>query len=572
MRKGAGTWLAARQNLAKACGISHRSQGYGDGKSQRPALGGAAFASQSFYEEEGAIQRGTIAGALGIYRGIQSGMSRSRLLGANRARRPRVLSACALLSVSLAACSTGGARLADTRLPPAFDAAKGEASLAAGDLDHWWLLFNDPTLNALEDEAFRLSPDARTADARLLEARATRNSQIAQTLPQTEAQGNANRKRTYNLDGNSSNLIPTGGQSISETLNFNVSWEIDLFGRLAIARKTASADLAATRFNIEGSRAALAANVADSYFQVRGLAIQLADARETVRIQRQLQDITTRKAKLGLGAASDADRVAGDLAQALSNAENFEAELHANQRTLLILVGRGIDPVSTVTPETVAGDVPATPDSIPGDLLQRRPDVREAEAKVRSAAGRDKIAHRAFFPTFTFQPTAGLSHLVSPGVSFIPPATLLPAQQTTNTSFWAYGVGVSQPVLDVPRLLADMHAQDARTEEAVIAYEKIVQTAFGEAESALVRLSADQRRVALLKDGESRSRRAYEAARTRYAQGLDDLQAALSAEQSWRGTKSALTAEQVQALRRAVQTYKALGGGWAYAARAGGAP
>ena len=230
--------------------------------------------------------------------------------------------------------------------------------------------------------------------------------------------------------------------------------------------------MAATRFNVEGARAALAANVADGYFQVRGLAIQLADARETVRIQTQLQEIAARKAQLGLGAAADADRVAGDLAQAKSNAESLEAELHANQRTLLVLVGRGIDPVSAVTPTTVAGDVPAAPDTIPGDLLQRRPDIREAEARVRSAAGRDKIAHRALFPTFTFQPSGGLSHLVSPGVTFIPPATLQPAQQTTNTSFWAYGVGVSQPVLDVPRLLADMKTQDARTEQAVIAYEK----------------------------------------------------------------------------------------------------
>ncbi len=485
--------------------------------------------------------------------------------------------ACAALALSLSACAAGGARTADTRLPPVFDAPQGRADLAPVELDHWWLLFNDPALNTLEDDAFRLSPDARTASARLMEARATRSSLVAQTLPQTEAVGNANHKQTSNLDNDSHNLIPVGGTAISETLNFNVSWEIDLFGRLAIARKVANADLAATLFNVEGSRAALAANVADTYFQVRGLAIQLADARETVRIQRQLQDIATRKASLGLGAASDADRVAGDLAQAMSNIESLEAELHANQRTLLILVGRGIDPVSTVTPNAEAGEPPAAPDSIPGDLLERRPDIREAEAKVRSAAGRDKIARRALFPTFTFQPSASLSHLVSPGVTFNPAATnpsqaLMPAQQTTNTSFWAYGVGVSQPVLDIPRLLADMHAQDARTEQAVIYYEKTVQTAFGEAESALVRLSADRRRVNLLKDGEVRSHRAYEAARTRYAQGLDDLQTALGAEQSWRTTRSALTAEQVQALRRAVQTYKALGGGWAYAARAGGAP
>lgn len=511
--------------------------------------------------------------ALGIGFEVAAGMSRSSHLTAPAPLRARPFAAaCLLAALGLSACAMGGARPADTRLPPAYDAPRGASALAAEELDKWWLLFGDAQLNALEDEAFRLSPDARTAAARLLEAQATRASQTAQTFPQTELQGNANHKNTQNLDAGSNNLIPVGGTTISETLNFNVSWEIDLFGRLAIARKVANADLAATRFNVEGSRAALAANVADSYFQVRGLAIQLADARETVRIQTQLQDIASRKAQLGLGAASDADRVAGDLAQARSNAESLEAELHANQRTLLVLVGRGIDPVSAVTPTTVAGDVPATPDSIPGDLLQRRPDIREAEAKVRSAAGRDRIAHRALFPTFTFQPSAGLSHLVSPGVTFIPPATLEPAQQTTNTSFWAYGVGVSQPVLDVPRLLADMKTQDARTEQAVIAYEKTVQTAFGEAENALVRLSADQRRVALLKDGEARAHRAYDAARTRYAQGLDDLQTALGAEQSWRSTRSALTAEQVQALRRAVQTYKALGGGWAYAARAGGAP
>ena len=478
-------------------------------------------------------------------------------------------SALTLCGLALSACSTGGARPADTRLPTAFDAPAGQQALNVEQLDKWWLLFDDPQLNALEDDAFRLSPDARTATARLMEARATRTSQIAQTLPQTEATGNANSKQVHDLDGGSNNLIPVGGKTISETLNFNVSWEIDLFGRLAEARKVANADLAATRFNVEGSRAALAANVADTYFQTRGLAIQLADARETVRIQQQLQDVATRKAKVGLGAASDADRVAGDLAQAISNAESLEAELHANQRTLLILVGRGIDPVSAVTPTTEPGAVPTTPAAIPGDLLQRRPDIREAEARVRSAAGRDKIAHKALFPTFTFQPSAGLSHIVAPGVTFNPNATnplqaLMPAQQTTNTSFWAYGVGVSQPVLDVPRLLADMKTQDARTEQAVIAYEKAVQTAFGEAESALVRLDADNRRVAVLKDGEARAHRAYDAARTRYTQGLDDLQTALSAEQSWRSTRSALTAEQVQALRRTVQTYKALGGGWTY--------
>jgi outer membrane protein TolC len=114
----------------------------------------------------------------------------------------------------------------------------------------------------------------------------------------------------------------------------------------------------------------------------------------------------------------------------------------------------------------------------------------------------------------------------------------------------------------VPRLLAELHAQNARTEQAVIAYEKAVQTAFADSESALVQLDADKRRVALLTEGEMRAQRGYRANQIGYQRGLIDLQTTLSAEQSWRATRSQLTAAQVQALRRTVQAYKSLGGGW----------
>jgi NodT family efflux transporter outer membrane factor (OMF) lipoprotein len=472
------------------------------------------------------------------------------------------------LSLGLAACAGGNHRAPQVTPPAAYDAPAGQAALATQELDRWWLQFDDPALTAYIDDAFRLSPDAKTATARLMEAKGARDSIIAQTVPTGALTGNANKKHTENIGDSSNNLIPVGGDSESETLNFNVSWEIDLFGRLRQARKIAAADFAAARFNAEGARAALAANVADAYFQARGVSIQLSDARETARAQTQLYQVAQRKAERGLGSASDADRVAGDLGQARSQVENLEAELHAAQRQLLILTGRGFEPVANAPMAPQVGAAPPPPLAVPGELLQRRPDVREAEARVRSAAGRAKIAHLAIFPTFTIQPQLGLSRVVSPGVSFIPPSTLVPAQQTTATSFWSLGVGLSQPVLDIPRLLAEMRVQDARTEQAVIAYEKAVQVAYGEAENALVRLSADERRVALLAEGEARARRAYDAALVRYKAGLDDLTSTLSAEQAWRTARSALTSERVQALRRAVQTYKALGGGWAYAASA----
>jgi outer membrane protein TolC len=118
-------------------------------------------------------------------------------------------------------------------------------------------------------------------------------------------------------------------------------------------------------------------------------------------------------------------------------------------------------------------------------------------------------------------------------------------------------------VLNIPQLLLDAKAEDARTEQAVIAYEKTVQTAYGEAENALINLDAGRRAAGVLGVGEARAHRAYDAAQRRYDMGLDDLTTALSAEQAWRATRSALTTERVQALQRAVTVYKALGGGWA---------
>lgn len=470
------------------------------------------------------------------------------------------------LALPLCACAGLGHRPADVRLPTVYEARAGGGVLAPAALDRWWLLFHDPRLNALEDEAFRGGPDARTAQARVLEAKATRDAQTAQTLPSGNITGKAGRQRAYNLGGASTQLFPIGGTTDNQTANFNVSWELDLFGRLTVARKVANADLATARFNIEGSRASLAASVADNYFQARGLAIQLADARESVRIEGELQGLSQRKASLGLAARDEADRVAGQLSQARAQAEDLEAQLHAAERQLLILVGRGIEPTANLTVEAAAPDAPAVPTAVPGDLLERRPDIREAEARLRSEAGTARLRHLAIFPTFTLAPGLGLSRTVSPGVSFIPPNTLVPAQQTTSLGFWNLAVNATVPTLDIPKLLYQAKAEDARTEQAVIAYEKTVQTAYGEAENALVNLGAGERAVAALTGGEGRARRAYDAARRRYGMGLDDLTAALTAEQTWRTTRTALTSERVQALRRAVQAYKALGGGWAFAA------
>jgi NodT family efflux transporter outer membrane factor (OMF) lipoprotein len=464
---------------------------------------------------------------------------------------------------AMSACTTTRT-LPVVRPPAAYDGAGAGVALAPAQLDRWWLLFNDAQLNGLEDEAFAHSPDARTAAARVLEARATRNAAIDQTLPTGDIQAQATRQRAYNIGAASNSLFPVGGVTDTEQASFNVSWELDLFGRLAEKRRIAKANYIAARFDIEGVRASLAASVADNYFQARGLAIQLDDARESARIEAELQKVAAQKAAIGIGAATDADRVAGDLAQASAQVESLQGQLHAVQRQLLILVGRPFEPTANLPVEATVYDPPATPAAVPGALLARRPDVRESEAQFRAEAGTATLAHRAIFPTFTLLPGLGASNVTQPGVAFIPPATLIPQQQTTSLGFWSLGAGVTVPVLDIPRLLSDAKAEDARTEQAAINYEKTVQTAYGEAENALVALEAGERSAAILAAGEVRARRASDAARRLYGMGLNDITSALSAEQAWRTTRSALTSARVQALRQAVTAYKALGGGWAY--------
>jgi len=452
---------------------------------------------------------------------------------------------------------------------PAPDATGAQGTLPPAALDRWWRLFGDPALDALEDEAFVAGSDALTAAARLGEARATRAAQVAATLPSGGVTGNVSRQKAYAIGAPSDDLNPTSGITDTAQANFNVSWELDLFGRLKLQRRIANADAAEARFNVEGLRAALAADVADDYFQAEGLAIQLDDARQTARIQGDLLSVARRKADAGAGPPDDVDRVAGQLAQANAQAADLAAQLDAARRRLLILVGRPLTGLDAPVATGALPPPPPPPAALPAELLTRRPDVREAEFRLRAELGSASLARRAIFPTITLLPGLGGSSIAEPGVSYIPPSTLVTSQQTTTLGFWTLGAGITAPTLDIPRLLDQAKAQDARAREAAIAYQKTVRVAFGEARDGLAGLAAGETASALLAEGEARARRAYDGARRRYAGGLGDLTASLTAEQDWRAIRSALTDERIDTLHRAVRACKALGGGWAFSTAGG---
>ncbi len=386
------------------------------------------------------------------------------------------------------------------------------------------------------------SPDVKTQIARLREAGAVEKQRIWQTYPTGDITGGASREVTKPIGGAPSSLIPVGGVTENLHADFKPSWEIDFLGALNQERKAVRADYAATRFDIEAARATLVADVADSYFVARGLAIQIEDAKEQVQIEAGLLNSAEVKAEHGLGPRSDADRIAGDLAQARSQIDGLEAQEHA-------AAAHAADPDRT---RGRAGREPAarSPTSPTRRRCRRRcrascssagptcarPTRRCARPRIRTALAKDEL-----FPNLTFVPALGLAREVAPGVGLVSliPLILAPQQQTTTTHYWSLGVNLDQPVLDIPRLLADAKAQGARTEEAVIAYEQAVKNAYGDAENALVELASDERRMKILEDGEARARRAYDDGRLRYDLGIDDVTAVLAAEETWRTDRTA---------------------------------
>jgi NodT family efflux transporter outer membrane factor (OMF) lipoprotein len=442
----------------------------------------------------------------------------------------------------MAACVEATPRAPVLSLPRAFEAPSRGPSLPAASLDHWWRLYNDPQLTALVEEALAGGFDAKVAAARLEQARAVRKEQGYQlNLPSGALNASG---------GHASAAQGSTGQAVdgvnSVAANFGVSWEVDLFGRRATGDQIAKADLHTAEFTAEAARWALAAQVADNLFAARGLAIQLAEAQQTLRIQGALDAAARAKVDHGLVPASDGAQTRANLEATQAQVEGFRSQLDAARRAVLLLVGRATDPLADLPVQASVGMPPPPPVAVPGDLLARRPDVREAQWRLASAAGQLRAARLALFPTFTLSPGYGVTRITG----------------ADAFGAWTLGASAVVPVLDAPRLLQAVRAQRAVSEEQVLAYEHSVQTAYVEAETALGYLDSDTRRAGMLARAEGDAALAYEAKREGYQRGFNDLQTALAAEAAWRQTRQDLAAAQVTALQRSVQVFKAIGGGW----------
>jgi NodT family efflux transporter outer membrane factor (OMF) lipoprotein len=453
----------------------------------------------------------------------------------------------------LAGCAATSVSRPNLDLPAQFTVdTRGQDAQAAPAraLDRWWLLFDDPALTALEEEALAHAFDARSALATLDEARATRSKALLAYDVQGNASGSITRGQTTisGLGGASAYLTSPTGATTTTAGSFSPSWEIDLFGRRGAARQAADADLVAATFTYHAALQSLTAQVAANLFEARGLSLQLAEARDSLRVARDLADIGERKARAGIGADVDADSLIADRASAQANVVQLEAQLVVSRQSLLVLLGRAGAAPDSLAVDGALGSPPDVPATTPATLLVRRPDVVQAEARLRSAMGTLRLDSLALLPQFTLQPSASISAIAGPA--------------GYTTSLWSIAAGVAMPVFDRARLLGEVRGQRARAEQAVIAYEKAVQAGYGEAQNQLATYAADRVRLTLLIEAEARAHHAFDGQNVGYRAGVVDLTALLTAERTWRTSRTALSTLRATTLGDAVNVFRALGGGW----------
>lgn len=444
-----------------------------------------------------------------------------------------------------------------TPIPTHFERDSGSADATdAAALPEWWHVFHDPQLDALIAGALIDSPDLKTVQARVAEADATMSRALRRFDPQGGLAANAGAKTVRQLSGdiNLPNLpvdVPVVQTGTTTVLNsaFNVSWELDVFGRRNATAVVAGSRVYSARLQAAASRASLAAAIADALFTARGLAIERERARTALDTERAAASLLERRIARGLAPTGDRFPVNARLRAATLQADALTTELDVARRQLLVLAGRGTAPLADLTIEPRLADAPAVPRTTPGDLLKRRPDVLAARSAVTGALGNRALAKLDLFPTFSLAPGIGIEKQIRPSNSFA-------------TGFWSLGVGLLMPILDRGRLMAELRANDARVAQSIGDYEKSVQTAYAEADSVLARLVSDHRQRDGIAANERDARAYYRTMQRGEAAGVLDPDAAIVARRQWQSADVDLVRARVQVLRRSVQAFKALGGGW----------
>jgi NodT family efflux transporter outer membrane factor (OMF) lipoprotein len=441
--------------------------------------------------------------------------------------------------VASGGCASTGALPSPPRTAPpaAWEAtAAGVAAGTSQDLSRWWERLGDPVLTSLIDGTLKGSPDIRTAQSRLRQARAQRDVTGAGLLPSLTGSASASDRK----DGNA-----------AFSAGFDASWEPDLFGGTRRAIDAAAADVRATAEDLYGTRVSLAAEVARNYVELRTLQNRLAIARQNEASQAETLELTGFRAQAGLVSSLDVERARANLEQTRGQIPSIESGIAQTRHRLSTLAG--LAPTALAADLTGDAPLPSVPAQvavgIPAETLRQRPDVRAAEQRIVAETARLAQARTARYPQFSLSGSVGtdaISGVLSGGASL--------AASVAGR--------VLQTVFDGGRIRRQIAIQGEAQEQAVIAYEATVLTALEEVENALVSFETTRERLETLRAAETAASNAALLARSQYTAGLADFQTVLDTERTVLSVQDSVAATEGDRVTALVQLYKALGGGW----------
>lgn len=468
-------------------------------------------------------------------------------------RNSRVALVLSLSLVSVACEAVGpNYRAPEIAVPKDWN-EKLEGALAVGETDiaAWWKVFNDPILDAFVVRAASQNLDVRQAIARIDETRALYGVAKGDRYPQIDANGDA----TWINASKNDPTTPAGtGHRTFDTygLGIGASWEFDVFGRVRRSVEAAGASYQATVEDMRAIRVALAAEVARAYVELRSQQERLAIAEANVASQQGSLDLAQSRQKLGLAPELDVAQAQTNLSQTESSIPAFREDIARSKHRLAVLLG-GM-PGSLDAELAMVKPVPALPERVlvdlPANLVRRRPDVRAAERRLAYSTALIGVVTADLYPAFSLSGSFGLrsgdlGNLID--------------QDSTNFQF---GPFFRWNLLDFGRVRGRVDAQDARTRQALAAYEAAVLGALQEVEDSIAGYSGELARREKLRAAETSAKRTVQLAQDLYRGGLTNFQSVLDAERQLLQIQDTRASVEAQVVVELIRLYKALGGGF----------
>jgi NodT family efflux transporter outer membrane factor (OMF) lipoprotein len=423
------------------------------------------------------------------------------------------------------------------------------AETAPLDITRWWTVFDDTMLSSLIDRAVRSNKDLRFAEARIREARARRGVVSADLYPAVSTFGDYARSRA-----SANTTSPSANVSDRDLFQagFDARWEIDVFGGTRRAVEAAEADIGATEENRRDVLVTLLSEVARNYLELRGTQLRIALADENIKVQESTVNLTQERLAAGIASELEVAQAQAQLASTRSRVPVLESAAKQSIHRLGVLLGQ--EPGALLAELSEDAPIPPAPPGVPvglpSELLRRRPDVRRAERELAAATARIGVATADLFPKFSLTGDVGLQSIHAG--DFL----------SAGSRLWSIGPGITWPVFDAGRIRANIRVENARQEQALVAYEQAVLIALEDVENGLVAYSKEQVSRRALVESVVSNQRAVEISGELYSKGMVSFLNVLVSQLALFQSQDALAQSDQTVSTNLVALFKALGGGW----------